>query len=56
MIQRAIALATLLAAMPLALPGQSIRNLTQGSTVRKLWKPIVADAANVQVLHVIFER
>jgi len=56
MIQRAIALATLLAAMPLALPGQSIRNLTQGSTVRKLWKPIVADANRSVVEVCVNER
>ena len=44
MIQRALTLAALLAATSLALPCQSIRNLTQGGAIRKLWKPIVADA------------
>lgn len=41
---RTLSAAALVAALPLALPAQSIRTLSQGDAVRKLWKPVVAKA------------
>jgi len=43
--------AALLAALPLALPAQSIRSLSQSSAIRKLWRPVVT-AANRSVVEV----
>ncbi|MEC9046711.1 MAG: PDZ domain-containing protein [Planctomycetota bacterium] len=51
----ALAAIALLAALPAALPAQSIRNLTQASKIRKLWEPIVA-AANRSVVEVCVDE
>ena len=47
--------ATLLAALPLALPAQSIRSLSQSNAIRKLWRPVVA-AANRSVVEVCVDE
>jgi len=48
---RALSAAALVAALPLALPAQSVRNITQGDAVRKIWKPVIK-AANRSVVEV----
>ena len=47
--------AALLAALPLALPAQSIRSLSQSSAIRKLWRPVVT-AANRSVVEVCVDE
>ena len=51
MIPRSLSVAALVAALPLALPAQSIRNLTQSEAVRKVWAPVAA-VANRSVVEV----
>ena len=53
---RSLPAAALLAAIPFALPAQSIRNITQGSAIRDLWKPIVAEANRSVVEVCVNER
>ena len=53
---RSLPAAALLAAIPFALPAQSIRNITQGSAIRDLWKPIVAEANHSVVEVCVNER
>ncbi len=55
MMFRASSLVAVIAALPLALPAQSIRNLTQGRAIRALWEPIVA-AANRSVVEVCVDE
>ncbi|MFN3244188.1 MAG: PDZ domain-containing protein [Planctomycetota bacterium] len=52
---RALSAAALVAALPLALPAQSMRSLSQGDAVRKLWKPVVA-TANRSVVEVCVDE
>jgi len=53
---RSLPAAALLAAISFALPAQSIRNITQGSAIRDLWKPIVAEANRSVVEVCVNER
>lgn len=55
MMLRASSLVAVIAVLPLALPAQSIRNLTQGRAIRALWEPIVA-AANRSVVEVCVDE
>ena len=56
MSRRALPIIALWTVLPFALPAQSIRNITQGSAIRQLWKPIIAEANRSVVEVCVNER